>query len=261
MVSAEYVNWVRRAEVDVVAPLLRPGASILEIGGGTGQQALDLSNLGFEVTSIDLPASTYSEARIFPIIEYDGKTIPFEDASFDIVFSSNTLEHVRDLEPLHREFRRVLKPGGYCVHVLPTGAWRFWTMVSGFPEGARRLAGSRSRADFRRALGACKEALLPARHGERGNAFSELWLFRPAWWRRHFESNGFTVTVDRPVGFLYTGHELFGTSWPADLRRRLGGVLGSSTHIFVLHPRPDVQTTASRTQAAGSSGPISRGKN
>lgn len=248
MVSAEYVNWVRRAEVEVVAPLLRPGASVLEIGGGTGQQALDFSSLGFEVTSIDLPASTYSAARIFPIIEYDGRTIPFGDGSFDIVFSSNTLEHVRDLEPLHAEIRRVLKPDGYCVHVLPTANWRFWTMISGLPSGARQLVRSRSAADLKRALGACIEALLPARHGERGNALLELWLFRPAWWRRHFARNGFTVTVDRPVGFLYTGHELFGTSWPADLRRRLARVLGSSTHIFVLQPQHRAQTTASRPQ-------------
>jgi len=250
MVSAEYVNWVRRAEVDVVEPLLRPGASILEIGGGTGQQALELSGRGYEVTSIDLPASTYSEARIFPIVEYDGRTIPFGDGSFDIVFSSNTLEHVRDLEPLHSEIRRVLKPEGYCVHVLPTGTWQLWTMISGLPSAARQLFAARSRTDFRRALGTGIRALLPTRHGERGNAFLELWLFRPAWWRRHFASNGFTVVEDRPIGLLYTGHELFGTAWPAEFRRRLARLLGSSTHIFVLKPQLCAAASESRREPA-----------
>lgn len=47
--------------------------------------------------------------------------IPVDDASFDIVYSSHTLEHVYYHEALIalREMHRVLKPGGACVAIVP----------------------------------------------------------------------------------------------------------------------------------------------
>lgn len=48
-------------------------------------------------------------------VTYDGVTIPFEDARFDVVFSRQVFEHVRHPEPLMREIRRVLKPGGRFI--------------------------------------------------------------------------------------------------------------------------------------------------
>lgn len=52
---------------------------------------------------------------------YDGRRLPFEDASFDFVFSEEVVEHIRAdaLEPYYREERRVLKPGGLAFHRVP----------------------------------------------------------------------------------------------------------------------------------------------
>jgi SAM-dependent methyltransferase len=50
------------------------------------------------------------------VIEHDLRMpLPFEDAAFDLVFSSLTLHYVRDWVPLLREFSRVLRPGGAFV--------------------------------------------------------------------------------------------------------------------------------------------------
>ncbi|MBV9558646.1 MAG: class I SAM-dependent methyltransferase, partial [Pseudolabrys sp.] len=126
--------------MDEIIGYFSPGAHILEVGAGTGQQALYISQHGFKVDAIDVPNSNYSEARQFPITDYDGKRIPFPDGTFDIVFSSNVMEHVSDLSAMNAEIKRVLKPGGYCIHVMPTHRWRFWTFLSGLHTALHYLA-------------------------------------------------------------------------------------------------------------------------
>src|SRR5258708_31271643 len=54
------------------------------------------------------------------------------------------------------------------------------------------------------------------RHGERGNVLSELWLFRPAWWRGVFHADGFEIVQDEPVGIFYSGNTGLGTRLPID---------------------------------------------
>ncbi len=48
-------------------------------------------------------------------------TLPFEDASFDLVVSIDVHEHLADIEPLNREFARVLVPGGRVLVTTPNG--------------------------------------------------------------------------------------------------------------------------------------------
>ncbi|HEX8575227.1 MAG TPA: methyltransferase domain-containing protein [Flavobacterium sp.] len=50
---------------------------------------------------------------------WDGNTMPFEAASFDVVISTEVLEHVPDPEKYLAEVRRVLKPGGIFFFTVP----------------------------------------------------------------------------------------------------------------------------------------------
>jgi ubiquinone/menaquinone biosynthesis C-methylase UbiE len=50
-------------ELETIMPLFPSGACILEIGGGTGRQALELLRRGFQVTAIDLASSSYPAHR------------------------------------------------------------------------------------------------------------------------------------------------------------------------------------------------------
>lgn len=52
-------------------------------------------------------------------VYYDGKTLPFGEASCDGVLCTQVLEHVPDPEALLREIGRVLKPGGTVVLSAP----------------------------------------------------------------------------------------------------------------------------------------------
>lgn len=49
----------------------------------------------------------------------DLERIDFPDESFDIVMTSDVMEHVRDIDAAHREIARVLKPGGYYIFTVP----------------------------------------------------------------------------------------------------------------------------------------------
>jgi 2-polyprenyl-3-methyl-5-hydroxy-6-metoxy-1,4-benzoquinol methylase len=252
VLSLDHLDAVRDAELNKIVHFFPAGARILEIGAGTGKQALELHRRGFRVIAIEVADSNYARNRVFPIENYDGRIIPLQDASVDVVFSSNVLEHIANLSRLYAEIRRVLAPGGCCIHVLPTHTWRLWTTLTSYLEAIRFFVSSGTQlvpqalprgAELRRlgeawyqtarhTAGLC----LPRRHGERGNVVSELWLFHPRWWRRNFEQNGFAVTAHAPVGLFYTGEALLGLRLGMRKREHLARVLGSSSHVYKLVP-------------------------
>ena len=235
MFSFAYLARLRLAELERVAGEFPAASRILEIGAGTGEQARALVARGHRVTALELHGDPYAAHRVYPVTEYGGETIPFADASFDVVFSSNALEHVPDLDKMHAEIRRVLKPGGCCVHVLPTHSWRLWTLIAALPSALLHLrAGSLMKAA--KVLG-CAALLRP--HGERGSALSELWSFSPLAWERHFSRSGYTVRHSRPLGLFYTGEMLFCALLSMPGRERLARWLGSSTRVYRLEPLPN----------------------
>jgi SAM-dependent methyltransferase len=61
-----------------------------------------------------------------------GEAIPHPDASFDVVFSLNVLEHTNHPPQVIAESLRVLKPGGIMYHIVPNyGSW--WEGHYGVP--------------------------------------------------------------------------------------------------------------------------------
>ena len=65
--------------------------------------------------------------------EVDMMELPFEDAAFDLVVHSDTLEHVpRPIRGLC-ECRRVLKPGGFCAFTVPMVVDRLTVSREGLP--------------------------------------------------------------------------------------------------------------------------------
>jgi SAM-dependent methyltransferase len=247
MFSIEFLHDIREYEIDKITEYLPPGARILELGGGTGYQAKALAARGFKVTSIDVPSSLYSEDKIFPVVEYDGRIFPFKDGTFDIVFSSNVLEHIPDLQQIHKETERVLKGSGYCVHVMPTAVWRFWTLFANYIEMMqlwwslvpglvpRRMTQSelvRVAHSILKVVKIGARYIIPRRHGETGNAIAELWTFSRVYWLRHFQKHNFEVVAAEPIGLFYTGHFVLGRLWPLKNRSRVASFLGSACVIY-----------------------------
>lgn len=102
---------------------LSPGTKVLDVGSGIGGPARTLAaEFGCSVRGVDLTDEYCRAARM--LTEKLGMSeqvgfqcgnalrMPFEDASFDIVWSQNTLMNVEDKLQLFREVARVLRPGG-----------------------------------------------------------------------------------------------------------------------------------------------------
>ena len=123
--NLQHLKAIRDYELDLVQALMPLGGRILEVGSGAGWQAQRLADQGRSIVALDVPTSNYTHVRAYPPVLYDGERIPIAGDTFDVVFSSNVLEHVDNLIFLSAELRRVLKPGGLAIHVLPTPSWRF----------------------------------------------------------------------------------------------------------------------------------------
>lgn len=108
---------------------LSPESRILDYGCSSmrhrGMFPADAEYIGADLEGNDL-------ADVF--LGDDG-CVPLEDNSFDVVFSTQVLEHVADPQLYLRECQRLLKPGGqlilsthgiYVFHPCPTDYWR-WT--------------------------------------------------------------------------------------------------------------------------------------
>lgn len=103
------------------------GGALLDIGCGGGFLSEAFAQDGFRVTGIDPSANSLAAARAHAAhgrlaIDYRegrGESLPFEDASFDVVACCDVLEHVDDPRQVIREVARVLKPGGVFLYDTP----------------------------------------------------------------------------------------------------------------------------------------------
>jgi ubiquinone/menaquinone biosynthesis C-methylase UbiE len=134
----------------------RPGLRILDAGCGRGETVLACAKAGAQVAGIDYAAAAVELTReMLADVQPDAEIVvgsvtelPWPDDTFDRVQFSDVIEHLdpQQTVPALREFRRVLRPGGYVlVHTAPNLLF----MKYGWPATRPfvRLAGHREVAD------------------------------------------------------------------------------------------------------------------
>lgn len=116
-------HWFFCGREAIVRSLLPKGTGlrVLDVGCGTGHLAARLANDGYSVVGLEPNPTAFSYAvrRIPEAIAGDAQRLPFPDASFDIVISTDVLEHVPDDAAAANEILRVLKPHGVAVLTVP----------------------------------------------------------------------------------------------------------------------------------------------
>ncbi len=107
----EHVFRFRRLERILVESL--PGARVLDIGCGAGDNLTRLRRYGGRPSGLDPSAERVHEAtRIAPSVVGIAEGLPWPDSSFDMVYISHVLHHATDVDASLSEIERVLVPGG-----------------------------------------------------------------------------------------------------------------------------------------------------
>jgi len=134
MLNPEWIHFLRHEESVIVQGLIIQHAKknketikILEIGSGDGYMASKLISSGFNVTSIE---PVPRQPVYVPLIQSFSDRLPFPNNQFDLVFSSNVLEHVEELPTSFREMRRVLAEDGIMIHSMPSVACSLLTTTT-----------------------------------------------------------------------------------------------------------------------------------
>lgn len=109
------------------------GKHLLDAGCGTGWFSARAVQKGAKVTSLDLGPNLLNQVKkkckstrvIGSVLK-----IPFPKNTFDVVVSSEVIEHTPDPTKALAEFYRVLKPGGVLVVTTPNKRWDFALQIA-----------------------------------------------------------------------------------------------------------------------------------
>jgi ubiquinone/menaquinone biosynthesis C-methylase UbiE len=91
---------------------------VLDAGCGDGGVARLLRTRVREVTAVDVePSRAWNDEPGLRFLVADAEALPFDDDSFDVVHSKDSLHHMHDPARALAEYHRVLKPGGVALIV------------------------------------------------------------------------------------------------------------------------------------------------
>jgi ubiquinone/menaquinone biosynthesis C-methylase UbiE len=102
------------------------GKEVLEVGCGSGVDALEFARNGAIVTATDMTDNSVKLTRALAeeaglhvkVVQTSALELPFPDNSFDCVYSFGVLHHIPDVDTALMEIHRVLRPGGTVMAML-----------------------------------------------------------------------------------------------------------------------------------------------
>ncbi len=113
--------------IDVINQYIPKNSQLLEFGCGTGNLAYLIAKDGYTVLGVDISErfidyakKAYTEETqylAFKTVDF-GK-LPFNDNSFDCIYTCAVLEHCYDVDKILLDINRLLRPGGYLIIATP----------------------------------------------------------------------------------------------------------------------------------------------
>jgi len=100
---------------------IKKGSKLLDVGCGRGDFLKNFKDLGLDATGLDIEKiePTVSEDVKIYTCNFETDNFPFENESFDVIFSKSVIEHLKNPENLIKEARRILKPDGRIIILTP----------------------------------------------------------------------------------------------------------------------------------------------
>jgi SAM-dependent methyltransferase len=121
--------WFEGRRAVIWALLRRTGTAgnlrLLDAGCGTGRNMLEFDALG-TVRGVDFSPDALEFCRrrgLRDVQQGQLESLPFDDASFDLILATDVLEHVRDDRAALQELHRVAAPGGRLLATVPAYGW------------------------------------------------------------------------------------------------------------------------------------------
>ena len=113
------------------------GARMLDVGCGDAGVPIAFAEAGAEAVGVEPFERSVERGKVraeehgvrLELQQAFAESLPFPDASFDLVVLDNVLEHVQDRDRTLAEIRRVLRPGGvlYLVTPKPFALYSLWS--------------------------------------------------------------------------------------------------------------------------------------
>lgn len=131
-------DYISVAVVEKIVNL--PGKKVLDIGCGNGWLCRSMADAGYEVYGLDASDTGIEHAKklvpegTFLVESIDEHTSAFGNEYFDIVVSTEVIEHLYDPEVLLRLTRKSLKPGGHVVITTPYHGYLKNLLISVFDK-------------------------------------------------------------------------------------------------------------------------------
>jgi SAM-dependent methyltransferase len=124
--SRWYLRRIVEAVLETAGPAPFGARPALDVVCGTGQQAARLSHLGWRMVGVDASEDmlrlghyiSWDVLRFVRLVRSVAETLPFQDASFDLVICQGSLDHFAQPRLFMSEAARVLAPGGRLVIAL-----------------------------------------------------------------------------------------------------------------------------------------------
>ena len=128
--AVEKASGVRAATIDELALVLPDDLRILDTDAN-GRIARRLAHRPGVFTSLYRPELPVGELLGDGVVNVDLEQIPFEDDRFDVILTTEVMEHVRFVDRAHREIARTLAPGGRYVFTVPydESLERTWRLI------------------------------------------------------------------------------------------------------------------------------------
>lgn len=107
--------------------------SVLDVGCGSGWFSQRAAARGARVTSLDIGLRLLQHTRRkchTRAVAGDACHLPFPSGAFDVVISSECIEHTLDPRQALREILRVARPGGQVVVTVPNQLWHFAATIA-----------------------------------------------------------------------------------------------------------------------------------